>query len=189
MYIAIDFDGTIVEDKWPELGRFAPFAIETITQFKKDGHKLILNTCREGELLREALKKLTANGIEFDFVNDNPEARAKWGDCRKAYADIYIDDHNAFIRKTDNGCVDWLWIQRQYTNLGETDVVNNPSHYQGKGGLQAIDVIESFGLDYNLGNSEKYILRAGKKDGNSKIQDLKKAMFYLKREIENSAID
>ncbi len=189
MYIAIDFDGTIVTDNWPKIGEIAPFAIETIRQFKADGHKIILNTCREHDLLRDAVEFMTQNGIEPDFVNDNPDARAKWGDCKKVYADLYIDDHNAFIRKTCNGTVDWLYIRRLYETRGACDIVQNPGHYHGKGCIQAIDVIEAFDLKYNLGNAEKYILRAGKKDGNSKIQDLKKAAFYLKREIENSMSD
>lgn len=62
----------------------------------------------------------------------------------------------------------------------ETDVVNHPSHYKSNG-METIDVIESFQLGFHLGNSIKYILRAGKKD--SKIQDLKKAQWYLLREI------
>jgi len=64
------------------------------------------------------------------------------------------------------------------------DPVNSPSYYKGKSGLEAIDVIEAFGLDQSfcLGNVVKYILRAGKK--NAAIQDLKKARWYLSREIE-----
>lgn len=58
--------------------------------------------------------------------------------------------------------------------------VENPKHYQGKG-LEAIDVIESFDLNFNLGNTIKYVLRAGKK-GNKK-EDLEKAVWYLKREL------
>jgi hypothetical protein len=62
------------------------------------------------------------------------------------------------------------------------DYVNQPPHYKGKGGIESIDVIESFELNFNLGNVIKYILRADKK-GNKK-QDLEKAQWYLKREIE-----
>lgn len=58
--------------------------------------------------------------------------------------------------------------------------VENPQHYQGKG-IEAIDVIESFDLNFNLGNTVKYVLRAGKK-GNKK-EDLEKAVWYLKREL------
>ncbi len=60
------------------------------------------------------------------------------------------------------------------------NLVNHPTHYQGKD-IEAIDVIESFDLGFNLGNAIKYILRAGKKGG--KEEDLRKAIWYLQREI------
>lgn len=63
------------------------------------------------------------------------------------------------------------------------DQVNHPSHYQSKTGLESIDVIEAFGLGFNLGNCTKYVLRAGKKD--DKVRDLRKAIWYLNREIAN----
>jgi hypothetical protein len=63
------------------------------------------------------------------------------------------------------------------------DMVNNPPHYQTESGLQPIDVIEKFDLNFNLGNAIKYILRAGKKG--SAQQDLQKAIYYLSREINN----
>lgn len=65
------------------------------------------------------------------------------------------------------------------------DDVNHPAHYQGKT-LESIDVIEDFSLNFNLGNSIKYILRCNNK-GN-KIKDLQKAIWYLQREIENTAV-
>jgi hypothetical protein len=61
--------------------------------------------------------------------------------------------------------------------------VNHPAHYRGSGGLEAIDVIEAFGLGFNLGNCCKYLLRAGKKG--KYVEDLRKAIWYLEREIEN----
>jgi Protein of unknwon function (DUF3310) len=63
-----------------------------------------------------------------------------------------------------------------------SDLVNHPAHYRGKS-IESINVIEDFDLNFNLGNALKYILRANKK-GN-KVQDLKKAMWYLLREIQN----
>ena len=63
------------------------------------------------------------------------------------------------------------------------DLINNPPHYQS-GGLEAIDVIEAFELNYRLGNACKYILRAGRKD--NAIQDLQKAVWYLQREIKRA---
>lgn len=62
------------------------------------------------------------------------------------------------------------------------EMVSHPAHYQA-GGMEAIDVIEAFGLGFCLGNAVKYILRCGKKD--EPIQELKKAEWYVKREIAN----
>lgn len=61
------------------------------------------------------------------------------------------------------------------------ELVHHPKHYQGKR-FQSIDVIEDFELNFHLGNAIKYILRAGKKD--DKVQDLKKAIWYLERECK-----
>lgn len=66
----------------------------------------------------------------------------------------------------------------------EHDPVNHPSHYRA-GSLEALDVIESFGLDYGLGNVIKYVLRLGRKQGADPLQDAMKARFYLDRWIEN----
>ncbi len=63
----------------------------------------------------------------------------------------------------------------------QKSLVNHPSHYQGKK-FEVIDIIEDFGLGFNLGNAIKYILRAGKK-GNKK-DDIEKAIWYLKRESD-----
>lgn len=62
------------------------------------------------------------------------------------------------------------------------EMVNHPSHYQGKR-FEVIDIIEDYDLGFNLGNAIKYILRAGHKDGYE--QDLKKAIWYLEREISS----
>lgn len=64
------------------------------------------------------------------------------------------------------------------------DPVNNPSHYTD-GKIEVIDFIEDKNLGFNLGNSVKYISRAGKKDPMKTIEDLKKAAWYLNREIKN----
>lgn len=59
----------------------------------------------------------------------------------------------------------------------------NPEHYN-KGTYEAINVIEAWGANFNLGNALKYICRAGKKEGNTAKQDLQKAVWYLEREIK-----
>lgn len=63
------------------------------------------------------------------------------------------------------------------------DVVNHPSHYTD-GKIEVIDFIEDKGLNFHRGNAVKYIARAGKKDPEKEIEDLKKAKWYLEREIE-----
>ena len=65
--------------------------------------------------------------------------------------------------------------------MSKKNQVDHPSHYQSESGIEVIDVIESFNLSFSLGNTIKYILRAGKKD--AMIQELKKAKWYLDREI------
>lgn len=60
--------------------------------------------------------------------------------------------------------------------------VNHPTHYQSKNGMEVIDVIDNFELNFNLGNAVKYILRCGKKDND--IQELNKAIWYINHEIE-----
>lgn len=67
-----------------------------------------------------------------------------------------------------------------------SDVVNHPPHYKANG-IEAIDVIEGFGLGFRLGNTVKYILRAGRKSEAATLEDLKKARWYLDREIAERA--
>lgn len=77
MRIAIDFDGTIVEHKYPQIGREIPFAIATLKQLQAERHLLILWSVREGELLDEAVDFCRKRGLEFYAVNSNmPEEEA-----------------------------------------------------------------------------------------------------------------
>ena len=65
-----------------------------------------------------------------------------------------------------------------------TEKVNHPNHYHPNS-IEVIDAIESWGLNFSLGNTIKYIARAGLKDPNKKLEDLQKALWYLNREIEH----
>jgi hypothetical protein len=66
------------------------------------------------------------------------------------------------------------------------EMVNNPDHYGGAENIyEAIKVIEAWSLDFHLGNTVKYISRAGKKETDKELQDLKKAAWYLQRRIDN----
>jgi hypothetical protein len=68
--------------------------------------------------------------------------------------------------------------------------VNHPSHYGGESNLyEAIKVIEAWDLDFHLGNTVKYISRTGKKEPDKELQDLKKAIWYLQRKIDNLSIE
>ena len=93
--IAVDFDGTIVEHKYPAIGKELPFAIHSLKTLQKKGHRLILWTYRAGEELAEAVEFCAQQGLEFYAVNKNyPEEKFSDNISRKILADIYIDDRN-----------------------------------------------------------------------------------------------
>ena len=95
MKIAVDFDGTIVEHRYPRLGKEIPFAIESLKLIQNQGHDLILWTYRSGKELEDAVEFCRANGLEFYAVNKNyPEELFDESISRKINADIYIDDRN-----------------------------------------------------------------------------------------------
>ena len=97
MLIAVDFDGTIVEHRYPEIGKEIPFAISTLKRLQEEGHRLVLWTVREGALLNETVEFCRQRGLEFYAVNANfPEEVANPGmtACRKLKADLFIDDRN-----------------------------------------------------------------------------------------------
>lgn len=94
--IAVDFDGTLCENKWPETGKPNWEVIHYLQRRKSEGAKLILWTCREGKRLRDALTWCKYYNLTFDAVNENlPESVKHFGeDSRKIYATEYIDDKN-----------------------------------------------------------------------------------------------
>ena len=109
MTIAVDFDGTIVEHKYPKIGREKPFAVDTLKMLIKDGHQIILWTVREGDLLRDAVEWCRDRGVEFYAVNrDYPEETTDNNPSfsRKLKVDIFIDDRNL------GGLPDWGAIYR-----------------------------------------------------------------------------
>ena len=95
MKIAIDFDGTVVEHKYPAIGKELLFAFETLRELQKHKHQLILWTYRSGKELDEAIDFCKERGIEFYAVNKNyPEEEFDESISRKIDADMYIDDRN-----------------------------------------------------------------------------------------------
>ena len=94
--IAVDFDGTIAEDRYPGIGKPMPFAFETLKMLQGDGHRLILWTYRTGKKLNEAVEFCREHGIEFYAVNKGfPEEDMQHPDTgRKIHADLFIADRN-----------------------------------------------------------------------------------------------
>jgi hypothetical protein len=93
--IAVDFDGTIVEDEYPQIGRPIIFAFDTLKKLQDNGHRLILWTYRKGRALEEAVKFCEENGIVFYAVNKSfPEEEFDISYSRKINADVFIDDRN-----------------------------------------------------------------------------------------------
>lgn len=122
LWIAVDFDGTLnaCGDNYPDIGTENPYAFDVLKRLKRDGHKIILNTCRRGKPLQEAVEWCTQKGISFDSINDNPWSRALYNDPTpgtKVFADYYIDDRSLGIKKTITGSVDWKYIKRNYKKL------------------------------------------------------------------------
>lgn len=108
MIIAVDFDGTIVEHKYPAIGKEIPFAIDTLKRLRQEHHSLILWTVREGCLLEEAVEYCRRRGLVFHTVNRNlKEGTGESKDySRKLKADLFIDDRNL------GGLPDWGIIYR-----------------------------------------------------------------------------
>lgn len=95
MKIAVDFDGTIVEHKYPAIGEELLFAIETLKELQRQQYQLVLWTFRAGKELDEAVEFCRKRGLEFYAVNKNyPEEVYDNSISRKINADIYIDDRN-----------------------------------------------------------------------------------------------
>ena len=136
MTIAVDFDGTIVEHRYPEIGREVPFAIDTLKMLSREGHRLILWSVREGRLLDEAVEWCRERGLEFYAVNkDYPEEERNHDHySRKLKVELFIDDRNV------GGLPDWGLIYRMVKErksyrdvlIEELNADNAPQHQKRK---------------------------------------------------------
>ena len=101
--IAVDFDGCLCSRAWPNIGEPNIDAINALIRRKERGDKIILWTCRDGEMLEQAVLWCRKHGIEFDAVNDNlPEHKEFFGgNSRKVYANEYWDDAAVYIAAPD----------------------------------------------------------------------------------------
>lgn len=123
LILAIDFDGTLVDHRYPKVGEPTPGSIKWLKRFQDLGAKLILWTMRSDgrddgtKPLTDAIEYCKGHGITFWGINRNPEQH-EWTNSRKAYAHIYIDDAGfncpmihpeGFARP----CVDWETVGPQ----------------------------------------------------------------------------
>ena len=125
MIIAVDFDGTIVEHRYPEIGDEIPFAVDTLRKLTEQRHQLILWTVRRGKLLQEAVDWCKERGVEFYAVNKNfPEEEIEDGNVYgKINADLFIDDRNL------GGLPNWGKIYMMINEgKGWSDIYSNNTH-------------------------------------------------------------
>jgi len=137
--IAVDFDGTIVEHKYPAIGDEMLFAFDTLRALQSKGHRLILWTYRGGRYLDDAVEFCQSRGITFYAVNKSyPEEILEEGISRKVNADIFIDDRNV------GGFPGWGDVFHMlHPNDGEFNhqLKNQEAHYnfkQNKGGFKSL---------------------------------------------------
>ncbi len=97
--IAIDFDGCLCKERFPEVGEPNWEVINEAKRLQKSGACLILWTCRQGEPLEAAVEACRSWGLEFDAVNENPKFMIDLfgNDCRKVGADEYWDDRSVWM--------------------------------------------------------------------------------------------
>jgi len=121
MIIAVDFDGTIVSNRFPEIGEPIQFAFDSLIMLAEEGNRIILWTYREGKELDEAVEFCRENGLEFYAVNSE-YPNGGWADSsptRKIHADVYIDDRNF------GGLPDWSYV---YAKLGAGGALRVSGH-------------------------------------------------------------
>jgi len=106
---AVDFDGVIVEDRYPDIGTLMPNALEGLEKLSEQ-YEIIIWTCRVGERLREVIWILKELGVKYYAINTNHTFKVdKYGsDTRKLSADLYIDDKNFGGFPGWKAVMDWL---------------------------------------------------------------------------------
>lgn len=114
LIIGVDFDGTIVEHAYPEIGAPVPGAINVLKKLARSGHRIIVWTMRSGGSLVDAMDYMDDCGIKVWAYNRNPE-QSSWTDSPKAYCQLYIDDAALgcpLVRGLRRPYVDWSEVDR-----------------------------------------------------------------------------
>lgn len=126
MFIGLDFDGTVVDHRYPDIGEPVPGAIKWLKRLQRSGGRIVLFTMRSnsletGNLLKDAVEYLEENGIRLYGVNRNPD-QDEWTSSPKVYAHVYIDD-SAFgcpliqPKGFSRPCVDWKVVGPQVEHM------------------------------------------------------------------------
>ena len=125
MVIAVDFDGTIVEDAYPEIGEPKIFAFETLIEMQKSNHQVILWTTREGDKLEEAVDFCRKNGVQFYAVNKSyPEEKYDESISRKLNCDVFVSNKNV------GGHYGWGELWQEIKSIsGEDRLYKNKSQF------------------------------------------------------------
>ncbi len=127
----------------------------------KDTAKATLNNTIDG--VNKTVKEMIENSNEMMRTTSNEERKR-----------ILAEKTNKVAGK----------LSETFVKLASSENVDHPQHYGGDTQYEVIKVLEAWDLDFHLGNVVKYVARAGKKDKSKEIQDLEKALWYLKRKIE-----
>lgn len=117
-------------------------------------------------------------------INQLEEEMHQEAIARKKKAMLEMDERGQLSQEEINHRLeDPYGARKVMKQILDREMVNHPDHYQGSGGMEVIDIIENYDLGFSLGNAIKYILRSNKKG--SANQDLKKAIWYINREMNN----
>lgn len=113
LIFAVDFDGTIVDHEFPDIGNEKPFAIETLKALQAEGHKVVIWTCRGEPYITPVVEWLEQRGFKPDAINSNVVNVSGFADP-KIVADVYIDDRNFPPFKC------WKEVQAQFLSTLKT---------------------------------------------------------------------
>lgn len=137
-YLAVDFDGTLVENDYPTIGKPCEGAVEVIRELMGVGWKIILETLRTDNELNQAVVYCNQNYIDLYGINENPD-QAEWNDSIKIHATLKIDDRNLGtpLKNGSNGkpCVDWAKVRDLFV---EWEVL--PASQQTDDGTKTFDI-------------------------------------------------
>lgn len=136
--IAVDFDGTCVDHRYPDVGPSLPLAVTVLTRLWSEGNKLILWTMRSGKELQDAVDWFARNGIGLYGVQRNPD-QDSWTTSPKAYAQVYIDDaalgapliQLAWMKRPG---IDWERVAEMLHVVPEQSIVGPKAKRKGRRG-------------------------------------------------------